>query len=150
VKTRGGAPRELSVQSGGQQLSGDSTVEGRRGNDRSEDEIELYRQIYAQSWREAVWDSISAYQLHPDILRAYLEGRFGDHDFQIHVRILAPFSFACVTRSRVLLTNNLQLEMDKFKVWIPRCLEKVSRSTNHRRNPQLKVSSGGAGGTFKA
>jgi len=93
VKTIGGAPRELSVQSGGQQLSEGSTVEGRRGNDRSEDEIELYRQIYAQSWREAVWDRVPTYRVKSDILRRYLESLFGDHDFRIFVSALAAFSF---------------------------------------------------------
>jgi hypothetical protein len=85
VKIRGGAPRELSVQSDGQQPSKDSTVEGRRDNDRKEDELELYRQIYAQSWREAVWDSIPAYGLTSDDVRIYLENVFGYHDFQVHV-----------------------------------------------------------------
>jgi hypothetical protein len=101
-----GVSQELSVQSSGQQLSGNSPMEGKWGNYRSKDEVELYRQIYAQSWRNPVFDWIPAYRLDSEDLRAYLQGRFGDHDFKIRVRILVPFFFDCITPSHVLLTNS--------------------------------------------
>ena len=99
-------PREPSAPNNRSQLSGNSATEGKRASSRSNDEIELYRQIYAQSWHEAVWDGIPAHQLTWNDVRAYLEARFGDHDFKIRVRILVPFFFDCITPSHVLLTNS--------------------------------------------
>jgi hypothetical protein len=101
----GGEPEELSVLNSRLQLGGNSTTEGTRASNRSNDEIELYRQIYAQSWHHAVWDSIPAYRLNSEDVQEYLEGRFGHFNFHTHVRILAPFSFDCMTRSH-LLTNS--------------------------------------------
>jgi hypothetical protein len=102
---RGG---ENFVQSSGQRIE-ESDTEGKRSNNNNE--IELYRQIFARSWREAVWDSIPAYSITSAAIRSYLESLFGDHDFQIHVSALAALSFDWITWSPLVLTKRFSWRM---------------------------------------
>lgn len=122
---RGGAPRELSVQSSGQQLSGNSATEGKGGNDRSKDEIELYRQIYAQSWCEAVWDSVPAYRIAFErLLKVDLETMISKSMYVFSTVLLCLCGTAPLSSDK-----QLQLESDEYSFWIPRYLKRVSYSS---------------------